>query len=41
MKARGSLLGLCLLMVSGPSVYVKLDGAWKLASLSFTRLMTP
>jgi hypothetical protein len=22
-------------------VYVKLDGAWKLASLSFTRLMTP
>jgi len=22
-------------------VYVKLDGAWKLASLSFTRLLTP
>lgn len=22
-------------------VYVKLDGTWKLASLSFTRLMTP
>jgi 4-carboxymuconolactone decarboxylase len=22
-------------------VYVKLDGAWKLASLSFTRMMTP
>ena len=22
-------------------VYVKLDGAWKLGSLSFTRLMTP
>jgi len=22
-------------------VYVKLDGAWKLGSLSFTRLLTP
>lgn len=34
MKAKGSLLGSCLLVA-------KLDGAWKLASLSFTRLMTP
>ena len=30
-----------LWLLLGPEVYVKLDGAWKLASLSFTRLMTP